>query len=214
VSTLSRPDAGAGAEDGLDDVVAIPPPGLINIANALTVGRLVLVPVFVAFLLAGGAGFRFAAFVAFAVASATDVLDGELARRRGLITDFGKIADPIADKALTGSALVSLSFLGELPWWVTGVILFRELAVTGLRFWVIRRGVIPASRGGKAKTLLQVVAISLYILPGPLATTRTIVMTAAVVVTVVTGVDYAARAVRLRRSVPGGRPVTGPGEAP
>jgi CDP-diacylglycerol---glycerol-3-phosphate 3-phosphatidyltransferase len=204
VSILSRPDAGAAAEGGLGDGVTVPPPGLVNIANMLTVGRLVLVPVFVAFLLAGSPGWRFAAFVAFAVASATDLLDGELARRRGLITDFGKIADPIADKALTGSALVSLSFLGELPWWVTGVILFRELAVTGLRFWVIRRGVIPASRGGKAKTLLQVVAISLYILPGPLGLTRVIVMTAAVVVTVLTGADYTARAVRLRRSVPAG----------
>jgi CDP-diacylglycerol---glycerol-3-phosphate 3-phosphatidyltransferase len=206
VSTLSRPDAGAAAEGGLGDGVNVPPPGLMNIANALTVGRLVLVPVFVAFLLAGSPGWRFAAFVVFAVASATDLLDGELARRRGLITDFGKIADPIADKALIGSALVSLSFLGELPWWVTGVILFRELAVTGLRFWVIRRGVIPASRGGKAKTLLQVVAISLYILPGPLDTTRTIVMAVAVAVTVLTGADYAARAVRLRRSVPAGGP--------
>lgn len=203
MSTLSRPGAGAPADEGLGDGLPVPPPGLVNIANALTVGRLVLVPVFVVFLLAGGPGWRFAAFVAFAVASATDLLDGELARRRGLITDFGKIADPIADKALTGSALVTLSFLGELPWWVTGVILFRELAVTGLRFWVIRQGVIPASRGGKVKTLLQVVAISLYILPGPLGLTRVIVMAAAVVVTVVTGADYAARAIRLHRSVPG-----------
>jgi CDP-diacylglycerol--glycerol-3-phosphate 3-phosphatidyltransferase len=206
VSTLSRPDAGAAADGGLGDAVGVAPPRLVNVANALTVARLLLVPVFVAFLLAGSPGWRFAAFVAFAVASATDLLDGELARRRGLITDFGKIADPIADKALTGSALVSLSLLGELPWWVTGVILFRELAVTGLRFWVIHQGVIPASRGGKAKTLLQVVAISLYILPGPLGATRIIVMTVAVVVTVVTGADYTARAMRLRRSVPGGTP--------
>lgn len=210
MSTLSRPDAGAAAGGGLGDAVGVAPPRLVNIANALTVGRLLLVPVFVAFLLAGNPGWRFAAFVAFAVASATDLLDGELARRRGLITDFGKIADPIADKALTGSALVSLSLLGELPWWVTGVILFRELAVTALRFWVIHQGVIPASRGGKAKTLLQVVAISLYILPGPLGATRIIVMTVAVVVTVVTGADYTARAMRLRRSVPGG----GPGAMP
>ena len=87
----------------------------------------------------------------FGVASATDFLDGELARRRGLITDFGKIADPIADKALTGSALIMLSSLGELSWWVTGVILFRELGITVLRFWVIRHGVIAASRGGKRR---------------------------------------------------------------
>ncbi len=97
----------------------------------------------------------------------TDLLDGSIARRRGLITDFGKIADPIADKALTGAALVTLSALGELPWWVTAVILARELGVTVLRFWVIRHGVIAASRGGKIKTLLQVLAIGLYVLPGP-----------------------------------------------
>ncbi len=173
----------------------------MNIANALTVLRLVLVPVFVWFLLDGGTGARIIAFVAFAVASVTDLLDGELARRRSLITDFGKIADPIADKALTGSALITLSYLGELPWWVTGVIVFRELAVTGLRFWVIRHGVIAASRGGKLKTLLQVIAISLYVLPWHVALLQEIIMAAAVVVTVVTGADYTVRAVRLRRAV-------------
>jgi CDP-diacylglycerol--glycerol-3-phosphate 3-phosphatidyltransferase len=160
-----------------------------------------LVPVFVYFLVAGGTGDRALAFVAFAVASVTDLLDGELARRRGLITDFGKIADPIADKALTGSALITLSALGELAWWVTGVIVVRELAVTGLRFWVIRHGVIAASRGGKVKTMLQIVAISLYILPWHVTLLREIVMGAALVVTVVTGADYTARAVRLRRAV-------------
>ena len=148
----------------------------------------------------------------FGVASLTDLLDGELARRRGLITDFGKIADPIADKALTGSALVTLSVMGELWWLTTAVILFRELAVTGLRFWVIRRGVIAASRGGKAKTLLQVIAIGLYILPGPSGVARGLVMAVAVAVTLVTGADYAARAVRLRRAVPPGRQPHGAGE--
>jgi CDP-diacylglycerol--glycerol-3-phosphate 3-phosphatidyltransferase len=188
---------------------ALPGPGLVNAANALTVLRLVLVPVFVACLLAGGTGWRVAAFVVFAVASVTDLLDGRLARSRGLITDFGKIADPIADKALTGSALVTLSALGELAWWVTVVILAREISVTLLRFWVIRRGVIAASRGGKLKTLLQVVAIALYVLPGPPAVVREVVMAAAVAVTVVTGIDYAVRAVRLRR-----RPPAGAGAAP
>ena len=129
----------------------------------------------------------------------TDFLDGRLARKYGLITDFGKIADPIADKALTGSALITLSYLGELPWWVTGLILFREVGVTVLRFWVIRRGVIPASRGGKLKTLLQVVAIGLYVLPGPLGLVREILMAAALVVTLATGGDYVLRAVSLRR---------------
>lgn len=174
-------------------------PRVANVANALTILRLALVPVFVVFLALGGPGWRVAAFAAFAAASVTDLLDGRVARRRGLITDFGKIADPIADKALIGSALVALSVLGQLPWWVTGVIMARELGVTALRFWVIRRGVIAASRGGKLKTLLQVVAIALYVLPGPLAVARETVMAAAVVVTVVTGADYTARAVRLRR---------------
>ncbi len=187
----------------------MPAPGLVNVANGLTVLRLCLVPVFIVLLLAGGDGARIAACAVFGLASATDYLDGELARRRGLITDFGKIADPIADKALTGSALVVLSYLGELPWWVTGVILFRELAVTGLRFWVISHGVIAASRGGKAKTLLQVVAIALYILPGPFDIARQLVLAAALVVTVLTGADYVARAARLRRATAHGGPVAG-----
>ena len=184
-------------------------PGLVNLANVLTVIRLVLVPVVVACLLAGGAGWRVAAFIAFGTASVTDLLDGRFARSRGLITDFGKIADPIADKALTGAALVTMSYLGWLAWWVTVVILAREVAVTGLRFWVIRRGVIAASRGGKLKTLLQVVAIALYVLPGPPTVVREVVMAAAVAVTVVTGVDYGVRAVRLHR-----RPPAGAGAAP
>ena len=180
---------------------ATPAPGLVNLANALTVVRLILVPVVVICLLAGGPVWRVAAFIAFIVASVTDLLDGRIARSRGLITDFGKIADPIADKALTGSALITLSYLGELAWWITAVIVVREVAVTALRFWVIRRGVIAASRGGKAKTMLQVIAISLYVLPWHIVLVREIVMGAALVVTVVTGIDYTARAFRLRRAV-------------
>ena len=177
--------------------------GIVNVANVLTVVRIFLVPVFVFCLVQGGTAWRLAALAAFGGASFTDFLDGQLARKRGLVTDFGKIADPIADKALTGSALVVLSALGELPWWVTGVILFRELAVTGLRFWVISRGVIAASRGGKIKTMLQVIAIALYILPGPFRIVREVVMGAALIVTVVTGADYVVRAVRLRRAAAG-----------
>jgi CDP-diacylglycerol--glycerol-3-phosphate 3-phosphatidyltransferase len=199
---LSHPGSG-GSGKGAAGGGAVAAPRLLNVANALTVLRLALVPVFVAFLVAGGSGYRLAAFVAFAIASMTDLLDGELARRRNLITDFGKIADPIADKALTGSALVTLSILGQLAWWVTVVILVRELAVTALRFWVIRQGVIAASRGGKIKTMLQIIAISLYILPGDLWLERRLFMGAAVVVTLVTGIDYTARAVRLHRAVPG-----------
>jgi CDP-diacylglycerol---glycerol-3-phosphate 3-phosphatidyltransferase len=180
---------------------------LWNLANGLTVLRLFLVPVFVACLLAGGTGWRLAALAIFCVASMTDLLDGRLARSRGLVTDFGKIADPVADKALTGAALICLSALGELPWWVTGVIMFRELGITALRFWVIRRGVIAASRGGKAKTLLQVIAICLYVLPGPLRPPGFVlwlVMAAAVAVTLATGVDYVFQAMRLRRPDPHG----------
>ena len=179
--------------------------GLWNVANVLTMVRIALVPVFVVFLFAGGTAWRLAALGTFVVASLTDLLDGRLARSRGLVTDFGKIADPVADKALTGAALIGLSALGELPWWVTGVIMFRELGVTALRFWVIRWGVIAASRGGKLKTLLQVIAICLYLLPSalsPPAVVRELFMAAAVVVTVVTGADYVLQAVRLRRSGP------------
>jgi CDP-diacylglycerol--glycerol-3-phosphate 3-phosphatidyltransferase len=148
------------------------------------------------------AGWRVAAFAAFAVASITDRFDGELARRRGLVTDVGTIADPIADKALTGAALVGLSVLGELAWWVTALVLAREVGVTLLRFVVIRHGVMPASRGGKVKTLLQGLAIGLYVLPlsGAAHTVAAVVMAVAVVVTVVTGADYVLRAVRLRRT--------------
>ncbi len=177
----------------------------LNIANQLTVLRLVLVPVFLGALLydeGQQTAWRIGAFVVFAVASYTDWVDGKLARSRNLITSFGKLADPIADKALTGAALIGLSGLGLLPWWVTVVVLVREVGVTALRFWVIRHGVIPASRGGKLKTLLQGLAIGLYVLPlsGLLASGRAAVMTAAVAVTVVTGVDYVARALTLRQT--------------
>ena len=181
---------------------AVPPPGgpsVYNIANLLTISRILIVPLFVWLLLADDTLSRAAALAVFVIASITDRLDGELARKRDLVTDFGKIADPIADKALTGSALISLSILGELWWWVTIVILAREIGITLLRFVVIRYGVIPASKGGKVKTMLQVVAIALYIMPGPINPLRWIVMAAALVVTVATGVDYLLRAWRLSR---------------
>jgi len=169
--------------DPVDDV-----PNL-NLPNALTAVRLLLVPVFGWLLLRDGGTAqtsRLGAAAVFAVASMTDLFDGEIARRRGLVTNFGKVADPIADKALTGTALVGLSVLGELPWWVTLVILAREIGVTVLRFWVIRRGVIPASRGGKAKTVAQMIAIMLYVLPltGAWTVIRAVVMAVAVVLTV------------------------------
>jgi CDP-diacylglycerol---glycerol-3-phosphate 3-phosphatidyltransferase len=189
------------------DPAATPPQTarVVNIANGLTLLRLLLVPVFGwALVQQDGTDttWRLVAFVIFVVASITDRLDGDLARKRGLVTEVGKLADPIADKALTGTALVGLSALGLLPWWVTVVILIREVGITLLRFWVIRHGVIPASRGGKYKTFLQSVAIGLYLLPlqDALATVAGWVMGAALVLTVVTGVDYIARALALRRA--------------
>jgi CDP-diacylglycerol--glycerol-3-phosphate 3-phosphatidyltransferase len=181
------------------------PVPLYNPANLLTALRLVLIPVFAVFVILSELthpGWRVAAFLAFGVASATDLVDGWIARRFGLVTSFGKVADPIADKALTGTAFVLLSWYDAVPWWATAVILGRELGVTAMRFWVIRYGVIPASRGGKAKTALQTLAIGWYLLPlpDPLAAVAPWIMAAAVVVTVLSGVDYTVRALRMRRS--------------
>src|SRR5204863_2483476 len=141
-----------------------------NPANVLTVVRIILVPVFVAIVVASGltgTGSRIAACLVFCLASATDYVDGWIARKWSLVTSFGKIADPIADKALTGTALVLLSLYDQVWWWVTIVILVREWGVTALRLWVLRYGVIPASRGGKVKTALQIVAIAWYLAPFP-----------------------------------------------
>ena len=182
---------------------------LWNIANVLTLFRIVLVPVFVVLLFTADGqseAWRYAAFAVFAFAAVTDQIDGRLARNYNLVTDFGKLADPIADKALVGAALVSLSTLGLLHWAITVIILVREVGVTLLRFAVLRHGVIPASRGGKLKTLLQSIAIGLYVLPlaGAAHTVAVAFMLAAVVVTVVTGIDYTWRAWTLRRRAMGG----------
>ncbi|HEX9175706.1 CDP-diacylglycerol--glycerol-3-phosphate 3-phosphatidyltransferase [Mycobacterium sp.] len=174
---------------------------LLNVANVLTTIRLVLVPVFLFALFADGGyetRWRIAAFVVFAVAMVTDRFDGALARSYGMVTEFGKLADPIADKALLGAALIGLSLLHELPWWVTVLILVREIGITVLRFAVLHRGVIPASRGGKLKTLVQAIAIGLFILPlsGAWHVVAMAVMAVAIVLTVVTGIDYVAQAVK------------------
>jgi CDP-diacylglycerol--glycerol-3-phosphate 3-phosphatidyltransferase len=138
------------------------------------------------------------AFVIFTIAIITDRLDGLLARNYGMATEFGAFVDPIADKTLIGSALVGLSMLGDLPWWVTVLILTRELGVTLLRLAVIRRGVIPASWGGKLKTVVQALAIGLFVLPlsGPFQIVASVVMAVAIVLTVVTGIDYVVSALR------------------
>jgi CDP-diacylglycerol--glycerol-3-phosphate 3-phosphatidyltransferase len=179
-------------------------PSAWNIANALTTLRFALVPVFGWLLLTHDGevdAYRIAAFIVFCIAVATDRLDGEIARRRGLVTDFGKIADPIADKALTGMAFVGVSLLGELPWWVTVAVLVREWGVTVVRFWVIRYGVMAAGAGGKLKTMLQSLALGAYILPltGWPQQVAAVFMAVAVVVTLVTGADYLRHALRLRR---------------
>lgn len=184
---------------------------LFNIANVLTMSRLALVPVFLVALFAQGGHdvlWRWIATGVFAAASITDRIDGELARSRGLVTNFGKVADPIADKALTGAALLGLSLLGDLYWWATSLIVGREVAVTALRLWVIRHGVIPASRGGKLKTLLQAVLVVLYLLPGVPDLVRWAALGAAVLITVITGLDYVVRALQLRAIGKDGRKPT------
>jgi CDP-diacylglycerol--glycerol-3-phosphate 3-phosphatidyltransferase len=186
-----------------------------NLPNALTTLRLLMVPFFGWALLVDGGGsilWRCVAFLLFVAAMITDKVDGDIARSRDLVTNFGKIADPIADKALTGMAFVGLSIIGELWWWVTIVVLVREIGITVLRFWVIRHGVIAASSGGKLKTVLQTCALGLFILPlrllpdGAWSTIGTVLwwigvafMAAAVAVTVVTGVDYVIKALAVRR---------------
>ena len=184
-----------------------PVPTVWTPANVVTMVRMALVPLVVAALLADdGGGLRLVAAALFAVAAATDRLDGWLARRRDEVTDWGKLVDPIADKALVGSTLVTLSWLGDLPWWVTVVILVRELGITALRLAVLRYVVIPASRGGKLKTVLQSVGIALFLLPlerlpAQVTTLAWVVMVAAVVATLVTGVDYLRRGWLVRRAV-------------
>jgi CDP-diacylglycerol--glycerol-3-phosphate 3-phosphatidyltransferase len=194
-----------------------------NLPNALTTLRIVMVPFFAwALLYDDGQSvlWRTVAYVIFALAMITDKIDGDIARSRNLVTNFGKIADPIADKALTGMAFVGLSLIGELWWWVTVVVLVREWGITALRFWVIRHGVMAAGRGGKLKTLLQTFALGLLILPlllleggwdvvgTALWWLACALMAAAVVVTVVTGADYVVKALAVRRE---GRAAAGSG---
>ncbi len=200
-------DTGPGPHDA-------PKPTNWNIPNGLTALRILLVPLLGWLLLADGGndvGFRIWAFAVFLTAILTDKIDGEIARKRNLVTEFGKLMDPIADKALTGMAFVGLSIIGELWWWVTILVLSREWGITFLRFWVIRYGVMPASRGGKIKTTVQAVALCGFILPllqleGALGDigqvlwwAAVVIMAAAVAVTVLTGLDYVREAIKLRR---------------
>jgi CDP-diacylglycerol--glycerol-3-phosphate 3-phosphatidyltransferase len=178
-----------------------------NIANVVTVARIFLVPVFAVFVVLSGmehTGWRVAACVLFVFISATDFVDGWLARSRGLVTDFGKLADPIADKALIGTALVLLSYYGDLVWWVTIVILVRELGITVWRMTIARRVVVAADRGGKLKTVLQITAVSWMLFPWtePFDAIGPWLMYAALILTVLTGMDYLWKAFKSRESEP------------
>lgn len=185
-------------------------PRLLNTPNALTVGRIILVPIFIWAYLQGTVSAKVVATIIFFVAGATDQLDGFLARRWQLITNFGKIADPIADKALVLAAMMLVSHAGLLPWWITIVIIVRELGITLLRFVMIRRQVMAASKGGKAKTVLQMLGVFILLIPwqglvqatsaAALEATGYWIMVAAMIVTVVTGLDYCYQALKLARN--------------
>ncbi|KQO63087.1 CDP-diacylglycerol--glycerol-3-phosphate 3-phosphatidyltransferase [Curtobacterium sp. Leaf261] len=185
------------------------PASTANIANIITVIRILMAPAFVALLLVddGRDGVeRIYAAVLFVVAIVTDSADGIIARRQNLVTDFGKLVDPIADKVLIGGALVSLSILGELPWFVTVLIMVREIGITVFRFLVLSDRVIPASRGGKVKTVLQAVAITVALIPfwtlfgDWVHWVNTILMSAAFIATVWSGLDYLWQAWKHNRS--------------
>ncbi|MDX2355579.1 CDP-diacylglycerol--glycerol-3-phosphate 3-phosphatidyltransferase [Dietzia sp. PP-33] len=177
---------------------------VLNIANVLTVLRIALVPVFVVLFFVDDAEnpwWRVGAFVVFALAMATDYVDGYLARRLGLVTDFGKIADPIADKALMAAAMISLSLVDELFWWVTIVILVREVGITLWRLFGVDH-VVAASKGGKLKTVTQTVGLGMLILPLPQWAwpAEWAVVGVALVLTVYTGIDYLVKARQAARA--------------
>jgi CDP-diacylglycerol--glycerol-3-phosphate 3-phosphatidyltransferase len=180
---------------------------MLNLPNALTIIRILLIPLcFAALMYDSGDDpqWRIIAWWGFFIVGMTDILDGKLARARRQITELGKFLDPVADKLLVGSALIGLSLLGDLPWWITAVILGRELAVTLLRLFVVRLGgrIIPASRGGKLKTFTQGFATGFYVLPliPALHTVRDIFMYLAIAITLYTGGEYFVKALTAPKS--------------
>ena len=190
---------------------------LVNVPNALTLLRLICVPIFIWLFIASNdsVAMGWAADIVFLAAALTDIVDGHLARRDGLVTNFGKIADPIADKLLTGSALIALSSQDAIAWWITILIIGREVFITALRFYVIRRGVIPASRGGKAKTASQITAIVALLIPteslqaSPVladqlvwlqSAVANVALVLAIFLTVATAIDYIAKSRALLRA--------------
>lgn len=174
----------------------------MNLPNLITIARMLLAPVFVFVLLQypqAGAHERWIAVALFVLASATDGVDGALARKRNQVTDLGKLLDPIADKVLIGGALVTLSVLDQLDWWITVLILLREIGITIYRLAVIKDRVIAASGGGKLKTVLQSVAVGFYLSPlaGYLAVFETVqyaVLLLALTLTMTSGIQYLAAA--------------------
>jgi CDP-diacylglycerol---glycerol-3-phosphate 3-phosphatidyltransferase len=181
-----------------------------NIANIITVVRILLAPLFVWLVLLddGEHGiWRFVAAGLFIAAIATDGLDGALARKRNLVTNSGIILDPIADKILIGGALIALALVAELPWWVVIVILAREIGITLFRLMALADRVIPASRGGKLKTVLQAVTLSSWLVPTWLLLgswvfiLNWVLMGAVIVVTVATGLDYLVKGLRSPKAV-------------
>ncbi|QIK73377.1 CDP-diacylglycerol--glycerol-3-phosphate 3-phosphatidyltransferase [Propioniciclava coleopterorum] len=176
-----------------------------NVPNILTAVRMVMVPIFAWVLLAHPQDptMRWIATAVFLVAIATDALDGRIARKYNLITDFGKLWDPIADKALTGMAFIGLSILAELPWWITIIILVREWGITALRWAIMKYGVMAANRGGKLKTVMQSVALAMFLpglqfMPAVWDIIAWIAMILAFALTVLTGLDYLREANKLR----------------
>ena len=180
----------------------------LNLPNAITVVRILLAPVFIWMLLAddgADGGLRWAAAALFVLAIATDGIDGAIARKHGLVTELGKLLDPIADKILTGGALVALSILGELPWWVTIVVLVRELGITVHRMIIATDHVVAAAWMGKLKTVAQAVAISIALAPLYLVVgdwifwVNGVLMGIAVLLTIASGLDYVLTAVKASR---------------
>ena len=173
----------------------------INLPNALTITRIVLIPFCVLALFHNGGDdstWRTISWVGFFLVGMTDLLDGKIARARNEITELGKFLDPVADKALIGSAMISLSILGRFPWWITAVILAREIGITLFRLAVIKNGVIPANRGGKIKTTFQSFGVGFFMLPLPesLYWFRDGFMAIAIALTIATGVNYVRLAIK------------------
>ena len=186
----------------------VPKQSPLNLPNSITIVRILLVPVVLILLFAGTdrTGWqRWVAVTAFVISIATDGVDGASARRKGLITDLGKLLDPIADKALIGGALVGLSILGEIPWWITALILLREVGITVYRLVVARRRVLAANKGGKVKTVLQAVAVGFYLSPlsqlwSPIGWLQLFILYAALVSTLASGLSYVRAELAIRRA--------------